>query len=74
MGSGTSAAALLAACGTVQMAVGPSRVFNACNATRGTRRRSEGRALGPSPLFPVLYVFTFLLGLSTYASTLIKEQ
>ena len=53
VGSGTSAAALLAACGTVQMAVGPSRVFNACNATRGTRRRSEGRALGPSPLFPV---------------------
>ena len=30
--------------------------------------------LKTSPLFPVLYVFTFLLGLSTYASTLIKEQ
>ena len=30
--------------------------------------------LKASPLFPVLYVFTFLLGLSIYASTLIREQ
>ena len=30
--------------------------------------------LKTSPLFPVLYVFTFLLGLSIYASTLIREQ
>ena len=30
--------------------------------------------LKTSPLFPVLYVFTFLLGLSIHASTLIREQ
>lgn len=30
--------------------------------------------LETSTLSPVLYVFTFLLGLSTYASTLIREQ
>ena len=30
--------------------------------------------LKTSPLFPVLYIFTFLLGLSIYASTLIREQ
>ena len=29
--------------------------------------------LKTSPLFPVLYVFTFLLGLSAYSSTLIRD-